>query len=128
MRNFPREIEADLLFRGVDIHDWHRGKMSSRRLLALIDALPDDSAYWRERRDGDWSEKEYLDGILVNEIRLLRADQAAIAGTEMKVNLVKSPAEREEKKAEEDKFHAARAHILGALKGKPSPPPSSGPQ
>jgi hypothetical protein len=120
MRQFPREIEADLLFRGVDIEDWHQGRMSSRRLLALIDALPDDSAYLRERRDGDWSEREYMWAVLVNEIKLLRAEQAAIhAGHDMKVNMFESPLARLEQELEQERVKQLRAHVLEQMhKGK----------
>lgn len=43
---FPREIECDLsLHHHVDIGDWHRGVLSSRRLLTLLDGLPTDCWY-----------------------------------------------------------------------------------
>ena len=118
MRQFPREIEADLLFRGIDIADWHQGEMSSRRLLCLIDALPDDSAYWKERRDGDWSVKEHLEAAMVNELRLLRADQAAIhADNKMDIDLVKSPSQRKEQEDLADRSRQARQRVMSELKG-----------
>ncbi len=118
MRQFPREIEADLLFRGIDIADWHQGRMSSRRLLVLIDALPDDSAFWRERRDGDWSAQEYINAAVVNELRLLRADQAAIhADNKMEVNLVESPAQVRQDEELAERTRNARKHIMSQLKG-----------
>lgn len=118
MRQFPNQIEADLLFRGIDIADWHQGRMSSRRLLCLIDALPDDSAYWKERRDGDWSVQEYMQAALVNEMRLLRSDQAAIHTDEkMDVNLVESPAERHKEEERAQKVLDVRHHLMAQLKG-----------
>jgi len=112
MRQFPREIEADLLFRGIDIHDWHQGRMSSRRLLCLIDALPDDSAYWKERRDGDWDDRMYLLAAQVNEMRRLRADQAAIhADVKMDVDPVVSPAQERAEDSLRGKHEAVRDHI-----------------
>lgn len=117
MRQFPREIEADLLFRGIDIGEWHRGEMSSRRLLCLIDALPDDSAYWRERRDGDWSWEQYMTATLINEVRLSRADNAAIhAGHKMDINLVESPAEAREQEKLADRQRSVREHVLAQMK------------
>jgi len=119
MRQFPREIEADLLFRGIDIHDWHQGRMSSRRLLCLIDALPDDSAYWKERRDGDWDDRMYLAAAQVNELRRLRADQAAIhADFKMEVVPVISPAQGTADDDLKNKHDAVRSHVMSQLLGK----------
>lgn len=43
---FPREIESDLhLYHGIDIGDWHEGRLSSRKLLAYLDGLPNESWY-----------------------------------------------------------------------------------
>ena len=118
MRQFPREIEADLLFRGIDIADWHQGRMSSRRLMCLIDALPDDSAYWKERRDGDWSATEYINAAIVNELRLLRADQAAIHTEEkMDINLVESPSQRKQDEQLAERSRQARSRIMSELHG-----------
>jgi len=116
MRNFPKQIEADLLFRGVDVHDWHRGLLSSRRLCALVEALPDDSAYARERRDGDWSFSQYIDVAVVNELRLMRADNAAIhASHKMKLNLVESPMEQQVQVEMDERVSELRRHVLEKL-------------
>lgn len=118
MRHYPREIEADLLFRGIDVYDWHQGQMASARLIALIEALPEDTAYWRERRDGDWSMEEYLRAATVNEMRRLRADQAAIhASKRMDVHTINSPAQQLEEEEHTDRFHEVRAHIMAQLQG-----------
>jgi hypothetical protein len=61
-RQYPTEIEADLLERGTDIADWHQGTrhprgwlvLSSRRLLVLLAHLPERSAFKTALRDGDW--------------------------------------------------------------------------
>lgn len=43
---FPREIESDLsLYHRRDIGEWFEGRMSSRKLLTLLDGLPSDSWY-----------------------------------------------------------------------------------
>lgn len=116
MRQFPREIEADLIFRGIDIHDWHQGRMSSRRLLCLIDALPDDSTYMKERRDGDWSDQEYINAAIVNELRRLRADNAAInADFKMDVHMVESPAQAMEHENLNERSKQVRQHLLSQL-------------
>jgi hypothetical protein len=114
MRQFPREIEGDLLLRGIDIADWHQGKMSSRRLLVLVEtiALNEDSAFCRERRDQDWSERDYFNATLVNEIKLLRAEQAAIhAQYDMKVNLFESPMERVVTEQDNERVAQLRQHV-----------------
>jgi len=42
-------LEADLLHHyGVDLLDWHRGRLSTRRLSVLIRYLPRDSEVNRE--------------------------------------------------------------------------------
>jgi hypothetical protein len=118
VRYFPHEIEADLAFRGIDIADWHQGKMSSRRLLVLLEGLPDDSLYRKARRDGDWSDGEYLRAALINEVRLLRVDQAALQGQKMEATLLRSPAQLDAEKEEEAKNLAVRTGILAQLHGR----------
>jgi hypothetical protein len=124
MRQFPLQIEADLLLRGIDVFDWHQGRMSSRRLITLIGVLENDpdSSLAREWRDGDWSDREYLMAASVNELRRLRADQAAIhAQHEMDVDLVKSPSQQGEHEKFVQKHHDVRAHLMSQLKGEVKP-------
>lgn len=121
MRNFPCEIETDLLLRGIDVFDWHQGRMSSRRLLLLISVLlaDEDSMLAKERRDGDWSESQYIAARAANEIMLLRADQAALhAGKRMDITLLQSPAQREEDDKMREKRDTARRDIMSQLKPK----------
>lgn len=49
--------------------------MDSRRLLTLLDGLPNESSFklWAIR-GGDWTEAEYIQARLVNELALSRAD------------------------------------------------------
>ena len=117
VRYFPEEIEADLAFRGIDIHDWHQGKMSSRRLLVLCEALPDDSAYKTARRDDDWSDEQYMRAALINEVRLLRVDQVALQGQKMEATMLESPAQRLAKEESEAENLAVRTGILAQLHG-----------
>lgn len=43
---FPREIESGLdQYSKFDIGDWHAGRLSSRKLLAILDGLPGESWY-----------------------------------------------------------------------------------
>lgn len=43
---FPREIESGLdQYSKFDIEDWHAGRLSSRKLLAILDGLDGESWY-----------------------------------------------------------------------------------
>lgn len=117
VRQYASEIEADLAFRGIDIADWHRGDMSSRKLLALLQHLPEDAAFKRALRNGDWGFNEYMQAGVLNEIRLLRIDQAAINGQKMDAELIESPAQLERKEEQARVVAAHRAGILAQLHG-----------
>lgn len=82
---WPTEIEADLADRGHDIMDWHRGAMTSRRLLVLLDNAPDTGPYMRARRDGRQSRGERVREETFNEIALLRAAFYAVNGDDSDV-------------------------------------------
>lgn len=117
VRAYPHEIEADLAFRGIDIADWHRGDMSSRRLLVLLEGLPEGSLFKTALRDGDWGLDEYIQAGVLNELRLLRTDQAAVNGHKMEVSFVESPAQIERRQETEREHEAQRAGILAQLYG-----------
>ena len=87
---WPNEIEADLLAIGVDIAHWHRltidpetgcPRLSSRRLLVLLDKLPDCSEFKKSsERDGRQSRAERVAEDTYNETALLRASFHAAHG------------------------------------------------
>jgi hypothetical protein len=91
--------------------------MSSRRLLVLLKGLDAESEYKTATRNGDWSDKTYMRAATVNELRLLRVDQAALNGEKMEVTLMESPAQREARAEEEAEHHAIRTGILAQLHG-----------
>lgn len=65
---FPREIESDLsLYHRIDIGDWHEGKVSSRKLLTLLDGLPYESWY-------KLSVQKFIEDMAEEEERLYRQD------------------------------------------------------
>lgn len=71
MDEHAEALEADLLHHyGVDLLDWHRGRLSSRRLAVLIRHLPRDSA----TLDGlhgeaaQWSVTDYLLASVVDQL------------------------------------------------------------
>ncbi|MEU6826331.1 hypothetical protein ABZ921_37440 [Streptomyces atriruber] len=64
-------LEADLLrFYGLDLLDWHRGRLSSRRLAVLIRHLPRDGAVARETEGeaAEWSVGDYLLAHVVDQL------------------------------------------------------------
>ncbi|WP_328940100.1 hypothetical protein OG288_23025 [Streptomyces tauricus] len=55
---------------GVDLLDWHRGQLSSRRLSVLVRHLPRDSALIRALHGeaADWSVTDYLLASVVDQL------------------------------------------------------------
>lgn len=113
MRFFPKEIEVYLLDRDIDIHDWWRRtrrksgklKLSSRRLLAVLELADEDSPFKNAFRE-DWSTEKYIRVSVLNELRLMRADNVAMhVEKEIPANLMKSPSQlRAEEVQTEYKF------------------------
>lgn len=104
-------------FYQVDIRDWFTGVMDSRRFIALLDGLPDESAFktWAIR-GGDWSEDQYVQARLVNEMALSRAD-----GKGYMPSMLKSPMQLAEENAA-DEYRAKRHHdTLRELRGEEQP-------
>jgi hypothetical protein len=104
VRYFPGQIESDLLDKNLDIADWHQGtrdehgrlKLSSRRLLEVLEFLPERSAFktWAERH-GDWcTEQKMLQTIANEESRLRSTIQARYGGSPYEPMLWISPGER----------------------------------
>lgn len=75
IRNWPNQIEADLArYYQLDVADWHQGRMSSRKLLVLLQHLPDESEYKTEfERDGQWPISMQMLKAVANETTLHRA-------------------------------------------------------
>lgn len=86
---------------GVDIHDWWNRtrredgtlKLSSRRLVVLLDQLPDESTF-RQAATEDWSMARKLAVATINEMRIMRAEAVVIGGGEYsEPQLIKTPAQ-----------------------------------
>jgi len=111
---FSREIEADLLrFYHLDVRDWFSGVMDSRRLISLLDGLPDESSFktWAIR-GGDWTDDQYVAARLVNEVALSRAD-----GKGYMPSMLKSPMQIVVENSE-DEYRSKRHHdALRELRG-----------
>ncbi|MEU5685140.1 hypothetical protein DEJ48_20350 [Streptomyces venezuelae] len=59
-----------LRFYGLDLLDWHRGRLSSRRLAVLIRQLPREGAVARETEGeaAEWSVGDYLLAHAVDQL------------------------------------------------------------
>ncbi|WP_343242467.1 MULTISPECIES: hypothetical protein [unclassified Streptomyces] len=71
MDEHAEALEADLLrFYGLDLLDWHRGRLSSRRLAVLIRHLPREGAVARETEGeaAEWSVGDYLLAHAVDQL------------------------------------------------------------
>lgn len=77
LRDYPTQIESDLLDKGLDIGDWYqqtrdehgRLKLSSRRLLdVVLPHLPEVSAFNDALREGDWPEQTQILAKIHEEI------------------------------------------------------------
>ncbi|WP_260470470.1 DUF5361 domain-containing protein [Streptomyces sp. RP5T] len=55
---------------GVDLLDWHRGRLSSRRLRVLVEHLPADSSYARavHGEQADWTVTDHLLAAAVDHL------------------------------------------------------------
>lgn len=123
----PNEIEAALAFRGIDIGWWHRftlddegfPRLSSRRLLALLDELPDLSGYKTALRDGGWPSWMLMLKQLTNEATLHRASLYAGGDNEYSVKVFVDPIEareqKEQKEAEEQFRRRTETKIYSSL-------------
>lgn len=101
---YPTEIESDLSrFHHRHIREWHQGQMSSREFIVLVVYLPDDSEYQKARRDGDWSEMEYMAAAAAN--RLAREDDY----------LFLSPSQRVEEVVDDDDLAEQRDSVTSQM-------------
>lgn len=92
----------------MDVGDWWRGTLSSRRLIVLAKNLTDESATKRAMGDG-WSMTTHLMVSVINEQRLARADYAAAHGETVNPTLIPRPGElsADEKREQSRHVHDA---------------------
>jgi hypothetical protein len=92
--------------------------MSSRRLLLLIERLPEDGAFKTAWRDGNWTLDRIIAKETLNDLRAFRADiRAMIAQERMPFEPILSPAEEVE--GEEGRQLSRDLHdgIMAQLRG-----------
>ncbi|WAP59827.1 hypothetical protein [Streptomyces sp. S465] len=73
MEEHAEALEADLLrYYGVDLLDWHREELSSRRLAVLVRHLPPDSAFVRSREGeaAEWTLTDHLLAAAVDHLAI----------------------------------------------------------
>lgn len=113
LRDYPTEIESDLLDKGLEIGDWYqqtrdehgRLKLSSRRLLDVVVAnLPECSAFNTALREGDWPESTQILAKIHEEI----AGDNASKREEREFMVFVSPKERLARYIEEHEESLAR--------------------
>lgn len=86
-KRYAGAIESDLLGLGLNIADWHqdtrdehgRPKLSSRRMLVVLEHLSEDSAFKTALRGGRQSRATRVREETLNEALRLRASYEAVA-------------------------------------------------
>lgn len=115
---FPEEIEADLLARGVDILDWYRGKVSSRRVLACVRGLAPTSAFRTAASDYDWPLDAQLMTGMWNEVKAMRSDLYALIDKQtMPFRPVLSPSAERAERADRAEMRALHDDLIRQLRG-----------
>jgi hypothetical protein len=102
------------LFKGIDIFDWYTGKMSSRRLLVLIERLPESGAFKTALRDGDWTLQEILLTAVYNQIHAMRGDGY---GEGFTFHPILSPSMERAKQEKRSVVREAHDSVIAQLRG-----------
>jgi hypothetical protein len=127
-RLFPNQIESDLeLHYGLSIGEWHRGEMRSRRLLVLLNGLPDRSKFKGALRgypfgvDYDWAPEEYRAAAVARQQAPLNND-GDLTVTRKVYEGYFSPVERklleDKQQADSELIDKARKHIRAGAYGR----------
>jgi hypothetical protein len=117
-RQEPTAVEAELIDRNLDVLDWHTGRMSSRRLLALLEhPRSTDSPYARAMRDGQWPEWMQMLKELHKESALYRASWYVGKKGEYRPQIFLDPVERKERFAEAQENAELQSEVEDELFG-----------
>ena len=107
----------------MDIHDWWNRtrredgslKLSSRRLVVLLDQLPDESTF-RQAATEDWSMTRKLAVAQINELRIMRAENTVLAGGEyQEPQLIKTPSQHLADEMDAEEKAKIRVGIMSQL-------------
>jgi hypothetical protein len=83
---------VDFLAVGVDLLDLYRGRLSFRRVCALVEHLPDHAAVWRTAGpDTGWPRTDYLLAVIERRMTALWAIVAAALGHPLTDDQLASP-------------------------------------
>lgn len=106
-RQHPTKIESDIerFYPRWSIEDWHQGRMTSRKFLALVTELPDDSAFKIATSWSGWSLSTTLLAKIHEEFALYRSSK--YAGGEHAYNpMVYVPPKEQERQALQEAVEA----------------------
>ena len=103
LRRWPTQIEADLQREyHIDLADWHRGAITSRRVLVLLEGLTENSRYRTDfERGGNWPVWMQMLKDLHKETALHRASLYAGGDNEYSPTIYLDPLEAVEHAEEE---------------------------
>jgi hypothetical protein len=83
---------VDLLRYGVDLLDLYRGRLSLRRVCAVVANLPPDAALWRALHpDGRWTRAELLAAATERRLTALWAAVVTLLGHQVADDELTSP-------------------------------------
>ncbi len=130
MDEHAEALEADLLrYYGIDLLDWHRDRLSARRLAVLVAHLPRDSALNRELHGdaAEWSVTDHLLAAAVDHLAAANWMFASVNSDEGDQPDPPVPVPRPNDTAEpEDPEGTEPRNSPPEEPGAPPPPPSPG--
>lgn len=100
--------------------------VTSRRVHALLWHLPDESETKTAVREGDWTEAQYVQARIANELMLSRADFVVAHGGKSDPKLLLSPKQRAEEEAERQAARDVRTLLRAQIHGEFIPPAQPG--
>lgn len=114
-RQQPTAIEAELADRGHDITDWHRGRMSSRQLLALLRWPRHNGPYATALLGGEFPLWMQMIREIHKELALDRASKYVGTDYAYEPKTFVSAAESAEREAEEEAETQFQEREFGGL-------------
>jgi hypothetical protein len=92
--------------------------MSSRRLLLLIERLPEDGSFKTAWRDGDWTIDRQFAKEQLNAIRALRADMRVMLGFDgLDFDPILSPGDTDRQEITQQQSREQHDDVIARLRG-----------